>query len=210
MTTYEHAMLGVTGSMAAGLDRRFGWPIVAFAATASVLPDWDGLGILLGPRMFDLLHRTAGHNLLVACLLGAVAGLLDYRYSLICRTVDLIGRWSRWVRSQVTVPIRTVFSTGELWVWIGVGVVASLGHLATDMVFSGHARLADWGLQLLWPFSDQAWVFPMVRWGDVGATLVFVAGMFAMLRLPLHRQAVARLTLLALVGYIVIRGFTSG
>ena len=210
MTTFEHAMLGVSGGLAVGLHRRFGWPIVAFAGVAAILPDWDGLSLALGPMAFALLHRTAGHNLLVGCLLGAVAGALDYRYSLICRAVEMVGRWIRWVSSQIESPIRTVFHTGELCVWIVVGIVASLSHLAADMVFSGHATLPDWEVPLLWPFSDRGWVYSMVQWGDAGATLVFVAGMFAMVRWPNHLETVSRLTLGSVLGYIVIRGFVIG
>jgi len=46
MTTYEHAMLGITGALAAGLHRRYGWQIVAMAGVTAVLPDWDGLSLL--------------------------------------------------------------------------------------------------------------------------------------------------------------------
>ena len=48
MTFYEHAMLGATLALVAGLQRRHGWRIVAMAAVAAVLPDWDGLTIVLG------------------------------------------------------------------------------------------------------------------------------------------------------------------
>ena len=56
---------------------------------------------------------------------------------------------------------------------------------------SGHATLDDWGLPLLWPFSDRRWVFPMVRWGDAVPTAIFVAGMFAMVRWPGRREWIA-------------------
>ena len=48
MTTLEHAMLGINGVLATGLQRRFGWQLVAMAGGVSVAPDWDGLTILGG------------------------------------------------------------------------------------------------------------------------------------------------------------------
>ena len=53
MTTYDHAMLGVCGVLATGCQRRYGWPLVATAAVAAVLPDWDGLSLLFGAAAFD-------------------------------------------------------------------------------------------------------------------------------------------------------------
>ena len=91
-----------------------------------------------------------------------------------------------------------------------VGAVLSLSHLAADVVFSGHAIYSDWGLRLCWPLSDRAWAYPMVSWGDPGATLIFVAGMFAMLRWRRHVQAVSALTLAAVVGYVFLRAVMGG
>jgi membrane-bound metal-dependent hydrolase YbcI (DUF457 family) len=210
VTTYEHAMLGACGVLATGLfrKRRYGWPLVAIGAVAAVLPDWDGLSLALGPAMFDRLHRAAGHNLLVCVLVGAVAAAFDYRYSLVCRAARLArSRLGRFLNDpRAPSPIRRRFRARELGVWIAVGVAASLSHLAADLVFSGHARLADWGLTLFWPFSDREYVFPMVRWGDALPTVIFVVGMLAMLRWPARIERIARLTLVAEIGYIVLRG----
>ena len=41
-------MLGASLALAARLQSRHGWRIVAMAAVAAVLPDWDGLTILFG------------------------------------------------------------------------------------------------------------------------------------------------------------------
>ncbi len=136
MTTFEHAMLGVTGALAAGLDRRWGWPIVAVAGFVAVLPDWDGLAILFGVAVFDRVHRTLGHNLLVCLSLGAVVAALDYRYSLALRVKECVGRHLRALSSQEPSPRRSVFRVRELSIWVTVGVVASLSHLAADVVFS--------------------------------------------------------------------------
>ena len=210
MTTFEHAMLGVTGALAAGLDRRWGWPIVAVAGFVAVLPDWDGLGILFGVAVFDRVHRTLGHNLLVCLSLGAVVAALDYRYSLALRVKEHVGRHLRALSSQEPSPKRSVFRAGELSIWVAVGVVASLSHLAADVVFSGHPQLSDWGLRLLWPFSDRLWAYPMVSWGDPGATLVFVVGMFAMIRWRSRRRLIAGLTLTLVLGYVSMRSMIGG
>ena len=71
MTSFEHAMVGITGAVAANLHRRHGWPIVALAGFAAMLPDWDGLTILCGIHCYAAAHRVWGHNLLVAGLVGA-------------------------------------------------------------------------------------------------------------------------------------------
>ena len=210
MTTYEHAMLGVTGTLAVGLHRRYGWQIVALGGFVSLLPDWDGLSILFGAAAFDRVHRTVGHNLPVCMLLGAVVAALDYRYSLALRAKEYAGRHLRGLASGEPSPNRSVFRAPELCAWVAVGVVASLCHLAADVVFSGHATLSDWGLRLFWPFSDRYWAYPMVPWGDPSVTVIFVIGMFAMIRWPARLQTVAGLTLTLVVGYISIRGAMVG
>ena len=70
--------------------------------------------------------------------------------------------------------------------------------------------LTDWELPLLWPFSRQGFVFPLVPWGDAGATLIFAGGMFAMVRWPQRLQTVAVTTLLLVVIYVVVRGVLAG
>ncbi len=72
------------------------------------------------------------------------------------------------------------------------------------MIFSGTATLGDWELKLLWPFSDRGFVYPLIPWGDIGVTLLFVTGMFAMLRWKTRTAWIARLTLLVAVGYIAL------
>ena len=73
MTIYEHAMVGIDGALALGLQRRHGWQIVALAGVAAVLPDFDGLTILFGIQWYAEGHRLWGHNLLVT----GCAALMD-------------------------------------------------------------------------------------------------------------------------------------
>lgn len=61
-------------------------------------------------------------------------------------------------------------------------------------------------MPLLWPFSEQRWVWPLVPWGDLGTTLIFVSEMFALYRWPTRSRAIAAVTLLTLIGYIGLRG----
>ncbi|HIQ21048.1 MAG TPA: metal-dependent hydrolase [Planctomycetes bacterium] len=200
VTVFEHAMLGVTATTAAGLDRRYGWPVVAAAGVVSLLPDWDGLALVFGAAAFDKAHRVWGHSLLTAGLLGAAFMVAAARWRLAQRAVRLVRPVPR------EEPPAGPPAPAELLVWAVLGVVLSWLHLAADLVYSGHDVLPDWGLQLFWPFSDRSLAFPLVPWGDVGTTLIFVVGMFALVRWPRRSQGVGLATLAAVIAYIVIRG----
>ncbi|MHC4400547.1 MAG: metal-dependent hydrolase [Planctomycetota bacterium] len=206
MIILDHALLGACGTLAAGLHHRYGWEIVALASVAAVLPDWDSLSLAFGAAAFDRVHRVMGHNVLVCALVGAAFAALDYRYVLNLRVKDFVKRRVRWLTIPETPPPRCAFRASEMGVWVAVGVLASLSHLPADLVFSGHSELSDWGLALLWPFSDRVWAYPMVPWGDVGVTLIFIAGMFAMIRWQSRVSMIARGTLVLVVAYIVVRG----
>lgn len=206
MTTYEHAMLGITGVLAAGLNRRYGWRMVAIAAAAAVSPDWDGLTLVAGPAAFAASHRLWGHNVWACVLTGILIGCLDYRFDAVTRCGRFFARML-----NVTMPgepprIREAWSLGGLAVWVGVAVLAALSHLAADLVFSGTAALPDWQLQLWWPVSSAGYVFPLVPWGDAGVSVIFAAGMFAMWKWPGRLQAIAAVTLTAVVLYVSVRG----
>ncbi len=205
MTTFEHAMLGTTGALAAGLHRR-SWQIVAMAGVASILPDWDGLSIVFGAAAFDQIHRAVGHSVLVATGVAIVLAAAEYRLQLLSRCGALLGRRIEGISLQMPPEGGSNTTVREgLLLWIVVAVLATWGHLAADLLFSGHAQLSDWGLKLLWPFSQTTYVFPAVRWGDALPTIILVVGMFAMLRWRSRVQWLAALTLLALVGYIASR-----
>jgi membrane-bound metal-dependent hydrolase YbcI (DUF457 family) len=167
MTTFEHALLGVTAALASGLDRRYGWPIVAVAGAAAVSPDWDGLSLLLGAAAYAQVHRAWGHSLLIACLVGAAVGAVDFRWHVSLR----LKRWlAAWVRMPPS-PDEGSAYRGPVAVWMVVGALAALTHLAADLVVSGAETANDWGLKLLWPISHREWVYPLVRWGDPGMSI---------------------------------------
>lgn len=71
----------------------------------------------------------------------------------------------------------------------------------------GAIALPVWGVPLFWPFSDVTYAYPLVMWGDVGATLIFITSMFAMLRWKKRIQPIAAGSLLAVAAYMMIRGF---
>lgn len=208
MTTFEHVMLAVNGCLAIGLQRRYGWNLVALAACSAVVPDWDGLTLMGGGVLFDLAHRTWGHCLLVSLLLATVLGICDYRFDLMGR---VMRRYRRLTHSQLVehegCGARQRTCRGYV-VWSTVSILAALSHLAADVVFSGGRGLPDWSLKLFWPFSERGVVYPLVPWGDVGVTLVFVIGMFAMYRWRAHVSGIAGGTLGLVVLYAVLRGLT--
>lgn len=206
MTTYEHAMLGITGVLATGLDRRYGWSIVAIAAVAAVSPDWDGLTILAGSAAFAASHRLWGHNVLVCTLSGLLMGVADYRFDLVTRCGRLLAQKLQSAPPEGSLGVRESHSFDGFVVWVSVAVLAALSHLAADLVFSGTATLPDWELQPWWPLSRAGYVYPLVAWGDAGASIIFVAGMFAMWRWPSRRQAISLATLAGVVLYVVVRG----
>jgi hypothetical protein len=213
LTVYEHLMVGGSLALAGGLHYRHGWRIVGLAAFAAALPDWDGLSLLFGSQAYDRAHRVWGHNLLVALTLGGLAGGLEFQFHLATRLGRAFSRLMPGVRTSLPLAIEdSRWSLGVLALWVATGMVASLSHLAADLVYSGHPQSASsdpgmgiWYLSLLWPFSKHKWAFPIVAWGDLGATLIFVAEMFALYRWPGRAQRIAWIGLAAVVAYVIVR-----
>ena len=202
MTAYDHAMVGANLAWIAGLQRKYGWPIVAISALTSALPDWDGLSILFGAEAYARAHRVWGHNLIVASALAAAVAALGYILYARGRFDKLAARFQR---SGVVAVISREFRTTDLAVWVLLGIVSSLSHLAFDLVYSGHAQLTPWPLPLLWPFSERAWVYPIVPYGDLGATGLFIAEMFALYKWPLRATAIAWISLSLVLIYVAAR-----
>ena len=197
-------MVGINGAMAAGLHRQYQWRIAALAGLAAVAPDWDGLTIVGGLQLFDHAHRAWGHSFLTCVLLACVLAGFDYRF-------DVVGYGERLLCGLLRTPSKAVAtrpgrSRLRLMTWMLVAIAATMSHLAADLVYSGTTELSDWHLQLLWPFSTQGFVYPMVHWGDAGVTIIFVIGMFAMVRWCQRIQRIALITLAVVLMYIVLRG----
>src|ERR1700676_2120143 len=82
-------MLGGSLALASGLQRRYGWGIVALAGVAAALPDLDGLSIAFGPEAYANAHRVWGHNFLGAGGIGAAAGAFEFKFGVLqhfCRS----------------------------------------------------------------------------------------------------------------------------
>jgi hypothetical protein len=194
-------MLGVTLGLATGCHRRREWLLVAVAGVAAALPDWDGLSLAFGADAYSRVHRAWGHNLLVAGTTGALVGAAGYLCHLSMwvqrATVRLLPK-----SEAAADPVPPAFSALKLAKWLIVGLLASLSHLPADLVYSGHPQMRSWPIQVFWPFSDQGWVWPLVAWGDLTTTLIFVGEMFALYCWPKRAQLIAVATLLGVLGYI--------
>lgn len=204
MTTFEHAMLGVNGALASGLQHRYGWRVAALAGVAAITPDWDGLTIVGGMQLFDHAHRVWGHSFPSCLVLALLLVALDFRY-------DCMG-WARRKLDRLlgskdkVIDPRPAPSALRFGIWFVVALLAMSSHLAADVVYSGAEGLSDWELKLLWPLSQQGFVYPLVKWGDAGVTIIFVAGMFAMLRWRRRLQMIATTTLASALIYVIVRG----
>ncbi len=212
MTLYEHAMLGVTLALFSGVHRQNGWRIVALSGLAATLPDWDGLTLLFGGQAYATGHRTWGHNLLAATLLGGLVGGAEYRFNCLGRLWRaVLATFPSLAPGAPTVPDPRSEAPGSpLAVWILIGALAALSHLPADVVFSGHPDMTVWKVPFWWPFSERGWALPLVAWGDLGATVIFIGEMFALYRWPARAQTSAALTLVALFSYVGVRWMMGG
>ena len=216
MTFFEHALVGANGAIALGLGKRYGWPLVAWAGVAAVIPDWDGLTIFFGGLSFADGHRVWGHNFLMTALIAAVVGYLFYRTKFLERTwQSSVKRWPglKMPSNQITGDCPE--NTGEnslvparptLFLWIIVGVISSYSHLACDIIFASGENLPNWGVPLLWPFAKREFELPLIPWGDVGITIILGLSMFAMVRWPKRLQTIAAGSLFFSAIYAMLHG----
>jgi membrane-bound metal-dependent hydrolase YbcI (DUF457 family) len=200
VTIFEHAMLGATIALAAGVQRRHGWGLVVTAAVAATLPDLDGLTLAFGPAAYATGHRVWGHNFLVAGMTGGLAGAIGY----LCHQSTRVRRrlLRRTEKGEAPPASPTAPTT-----WVAMGCLAGLSHPLVDVIYSG-TRQAPWPVALLWPFTTRSWALPLVPWGDLGATLIFIAEMFALQRWPHRARVLAAGTLTALAAYLTWRWLT--
>jgi membrane-bound metal-dependent hydrolase YbcI (DUF457 family) len=203
-------MLGGSLALASGLHRHYGWGIVALAGVAAALPDLDGLSIAFGSRAYADAHRVWGHNFVVAGGMGAAAGVCEHKFGVLeglCRSVTL----QKNPQTSSDRPAGTAAGTGtaSLAIYAVTGILAAFSHLASDLVYSYGNGGRPWPLPLLWPFSRRSWAIPIVQWGDLGATLLFVAEMFALYRWPSRATGIAWLTLTLVAAYVGARWLAS-
>jgi len=208
MTSPEHTLVGIHAAFALGCHRHFGWPVVAMAGLASNLPDWDGLPMLIDMQRFEAGHRVWGHNFVAILLASLVLAWSQRRFRWIERT---------WHRARHILPVETQTATppspsgpASAMVFATVAFVAQVIHLPCDMVVSGGEGLSDWHIQPFWPFSDAGFVFPLIPWGDVGPTIILMAGVIVIAKNPTRISTISVSTLVALLAYLLLRGWARG
>ncbi len=207
MTTPEHTLVGVHLALALGWQRSIGWPAVALAGVASNVPDWDGLPMLVDMQAFEAGHRVWGHNLLAIAIASGFLAWSQVRW----RWCDRIAAQVWRMVDRTAVP-GSQGPTGKLSgaCALGIAAAAQLVHLPCDLVVSGGHGLSDWPIRPLWPFSEVAFVFPLIPWGDVGPTVILMAGAIWAAKHPAQVTAVSAVTLAFLGVYLVARGWARG
>lgn len=211
MTSPEHTLVGIHFAFATGIHRFVGWRGVAMAGIASNVPDWDGLPMLFDMQRFEGMHRVWGHSVLSIFLISLLLGIAQIRW-------DLIGFVANRFRALVSPKLFAGFSQGPKWLigTTGVAVFVSIAfsaqglHLPCDMVVSGGHGLSDWAIQPWWPFSNVAYVYPLIPWGDVGPTVILMAGIIIIAKRNSHLSQTSWLTIVVLCGYLIFRGWIRG
>ena len=202
MTSPEHTMVGILGAMALGLHKRFGWRIVAFAAVISNVPDMDGLPMLFDMERFESGHRVWGHNFLLIVATSICLGWTQARFKwiqkIVAYAIDFLP--SEVNRSQ---PSRHLPIPILVLIFVGIGFQTL--HLVCDMVVSGGQGLSNWPVKPFWPIWQVGYVYPLIPWGDIGPTVVMMAGIIGIAKFG-RDQLVATLTLILLVAYMCFRG----
>ncbi len=202
MTTFEHALVGVNGLLATGLQKHYGWKLVAIAAVAAVAPDWDGIPMLIDMGRFESGHRVWGHNVLSCFLLAVVLGVTDYYCDLVGGIASRLTRWGPLKELADHVVMRKEIKRREGIIWVGVCFVAALSQIPADAVVSGAEGLSDWALKPFWPFSNYLFIYPMVPWGNVGVTLIFAIALIVQVKRPSSARLSAIAALTSVVIYI--------
>ena len=193
--------------MTVGLNHRFGWTVIVFAGIVSMIPDFDGLPMLIDMSSFESGHRVWGHNFLAILASSAVLAYLQFRFRFI---ESVAGRIGRFAPQDVTIPtLDATQHVGFLPLFIVAFAFQSL-HLVCDMVVSGGRGLSDWKVEPFWPFADVGFVLPLVPWGDVGPTLIMMCATILMARVPSRSNVIAGSGLVTLAVYMLLRGVQRG
>lgn len=203
--------MGIHFAFATGIHRFVGWRGVAMAGVASNLPDWDGLPMLFDMQRFESGHRVWGHGLLSIFVGALLIAFAQIRW-------DWIGCAANKLRSLASEAHSVPFTQSPEWQHGVIGVVAfasialyaQILHLPCDMVVSGGNGLSDWAIQPWWPFSNAAYVYPLIPWGDVGPTVILMVGVIILAKRNSHVSQTSWLTIVALCGYFIVRGWTRG
>lgn len=217
MTSPEHTLVGIHFAIACGLHRRWGWSSVLLAGIASNLPDWDGLPMLIDMQRFEAGHRVWGHNVVSIVLSSIVLIWTEVRYGWINR----LSHWtisnlsSSELRGEVGIEGNTSnLATRRMYVQWTTGMIVAISvqclHLPCDMVVSGGFGLNDWSVKPWWPFSQAEYVLPLIPWGDIGPTVIMMAGVILGAKRPGKLSKVSAVTLIVLIAYLLARGWSRG
>lgn len=210
MTTPEHALIGIHVAFALGCHRCFGWASVAMAGVASIVPDWDGLAMLVNMQRFEAGHRVIGHNVFLVAVCALSLGWTEGRFRWIERIGSLVQRkfWRMKVDPANLSPRFSVAASTIIFAC--VALVAQLLHLACDIMVSGGNDLPDWRIRPFWPMSNTGYVFPLIPWGDIGPTVILMLGIICAAKRPRYVSTISGCTLVVLVVYMVVRGWFRG
>jgi len=208
MTTPEHTLVGIHFAFATGLHRFVGWRGVVMAGFASNLPDWDGIPMLFDMHRFESGHRVWGHGILSIVLSSFLVGFIQFRWD----WIGCVANWFRGILPKTTIDTapQNTQSHISILVFATIGMCAQLLHLPCDMVVSGGNGLSDWPTQPWWPFSSAAYVYPLIPWGDIGPTVILMAGIIAIAKRKSHLSQTSWLTIVTLCVYLVVRGLMRG
>jgi hypothetical protein len=192
--------VGVHTALLLGLHSNFGWRCVAIAAIASNIPDWDGLLFLIDHQLFDRGHRVWGHNVFAIAIQSLLIGVLQWR-------LDFLGKMRRRIENLLPKGTPNDQNCDKLWVLIAVLYGFQILHLFCDAVVSGGKNLSDWAVKPFWPISNFDLIYPMIRWGDVGPTIILFTGIIGLAKLKRHIRWITATTLAALCIYLAVQGF---
>jgi purine-cytosine permease-like protein len=78
------------------------------------------------------------------------------------------------------------------------------------MVVSGGFGLNDWSVKPWWPFSQAEYVLPLIPWGDIGPTVIMMAGIILGAKRPDKLSRISTVTLMVLIAYLLVRGWSRG
>lgn len=209
MTTPEHTLVGIHCALLFGLNQKHGWQVVAIAGIASNFPDWDGLPMLINMEQFESGHRVWGHNIFSIALSAILFSLVQTRFNLLGQLTEGLVRTgilsSLELDSESKAAAKVAQAEPSTTMTIMIGTAVQLIHLPCDMVVSGGSGLSDWPVRPWWPVSNAAYVFPMISWGDVGPTLIMMAGIIFAAKWQRNLSTVSLITFVILIGYLILR-----
>lgn len=205
MTSPEHSLVGIHLALALRCHRVWGWPIIAMAGIASNVPDWDGLPMLIDMSRFESGHRVWGHSIFTILPAALILAWTQTKFRWLEAFARSIVGWLPQDASLVETPVAAPWT-----VWFVVALIAQLVHLPCDIVVSGGHGLTDWHVQPFWPVSPAGFALPLIPWGDIGPTVILMAGIIAVAKLPQRTAPISSGTLVALILYCLARGLMRG